>query len=127
MESNLIINKIEERILEINKTTPGYWPTSFYDKDFEDDIDTMELSLMKVKRWLKNSLIILIVMTVLLVIGFMNMKLAIVYKLNDFGLIFFLVSAIGLVRSVYKLHIIKLNLENKIFLVRLLEQMSIND
>jgi len=66
-------------------------------------------------------------MTVLLVIGFMNMDLAIVYKLNDFGLIFFLVSAFGLVRSVYMLHIIKLNLENKIFLVRLLEQISIND
>jgi len=48
MESNLIIKKIEKRILEINKTTPGYWPTSFYDKDFEDDIETMELSLMKI-------------------------------------------------------------------------------
>ena len=123
MESNLIIKKIEERILEINKTTPGYWPTSFYDKDFEDDIDTMELSIMKVKRLLKNSLLILIAIAVILVIGFMNLKYAIVYKLNADGLIVFLVSAIGLVRGVFKLHTIKLNLENKIFLVRLLEQM----
>ncbi len=124
MDSEKITTKIEERILEINKTTPGYWPTSFYDKDFEDDVNTLEVSLVKVKKWLKVSLIILSAIAIILLIGFPNSKYALVSKLNIQGLTAFTVLTVGLVRSVYKLHTIKLNLENKIFLVRLLEQIK---
>ncbi|HEY5589720.1 MAG TPA: hypothetical protein VIK55_01760 [Paludibacter sp.] len=124
MDSEKITVKIEERILEINKTTPGYWPTSFYDKDFEDDVDTLEVSLMKVKRWLKVSVIILSAIEIILLIGLLIMKYAILNRLNIDGQIVFIVLTFQFVRSIYNLHTIKLNLENKIFLVRLLEQIK---
>lgn len=124
MDSEKITTKIEERILEINRTTPVYWPTSFYDKDFEDDVDTLEVSLVKINKWLKVSLIIFSAIAIILLFGLLIPKYALLNKLFIDGPIVFIVLTIQFIKSIYNLHTIKLNLENKIFLVRLLEQIK---
>lgn len=124
MTNNEIAIQIEKRILEIDETIPEYWPKSFYERGYEDDIMTLEKSYERTKKGLKSTIIFLIILAILLIVGLMVKKYNGIEKLNSDGFVIFIVCTIGLIRGAIKSYSVKIKLENKIFLVRLLNQMS---
>ena len=76
MNSTALKIEIEEKIEEINDSFPSYWTKSFYNKVIENDIDTLNSLLVKVKSWFRVSIIILIleVGAIIGILIFKNLK-----------------------------------------------------
>jgi hypothetical protein len=124
MNQEEIKQEIENRITELNETLHKFNP--FYDKAIANDIEKLEKLVKKVTFWIKSNSIFLICMAVLLIAILIWKNYEGINSVESFpiGLEILLISSF--VRSGYSLCKLKSTLENKIYLLKLLEKIEIN-
>ena len=124
MNSTALKIEIEEKIEEINDSFPSYWTKSFYNKVIENDIDTLNSLLVKVKSWFRVSIIILIleVGAIIGILIFKNLKG--VYFVENTPIGIFLLNLAVILRMSFKQYAVKHDLKTKIFLLNLLNKLE---
>src|ERR1035437_5767920 len=125
MNENEVKKEIRERILEINETFPNRMVTFYSENLKEGDIKSLEKILKRVSRSFMFSKIISIVLIVFLwIISFITyFKMSESHiDMNKAGLL--IICSLPLIINTYHFYKVKVNLENKIYLMRLLERIN---
>ena len=125
MNENEIRNNIEERILEINEAFPKRM-MSFYSENFKsDDIESLEKILKRVsKSFVFYKICTIFFISLLWIVSFLTFFIwsGLHLNLNKAGL--FIICTLPFVTNTFWFFKLKVNVENKIYLLRLLERMN---
>lgn len=124
METTQIKLDIEERISEIDHNLTNYWGRPFFKGILDDDIDSLEIILKMTLKWFSFSRIfamfLLFIIYVLSLIAFFE----IIKVVNLITYALLIICALPNLMNAYRFYQIKVNLENKIYLLRLLGKMN---
>ena len=125
MNKNEIINNIEERILVINESFPKRM-MSFYSENFKsDDIESLEKILKRVsKSFIFSKIISIVLMSILWILSsitFFKMCESHI-DMNKSGLL--IISSLPFITNTFHFFKLKVNLEDKIYLLKLLKRIN---
>jgi hypothetical protein len=114
--------KINEQILKTNKTFTNILGSLYFKGLMSDDITSLENVLTKVNRNFKTFYVISIIMTLILVpISLLKyFELMDSIKMDKIGIA--LVSSFGIMFATYRYYKVKVNLEFKIFLLKIIQK-----
>lgn len=124
MKENEIKLDIEERISIIDQTFDNYWVRGFSIDFLKDDIYTLEKILKRTNKWVLFDKIASIVLIVFIMV---------LLFLSCFGIIAFdyanvagviSIGTIGILIGSFRLYKVKINLEDKIYLMKLLDKIG---
>ena len=125
MNKNEIINNIEERILVINESFPKRM-VAFYSENLkEGEIETLEKILKRVSRsFIFSKIISIVLMSILWILSsitFFKMCESHI-DMNKSGLL--IISSLPLIINTFHFFKLKVNLEDKIYLLKLLKRIN---
>jgi len=115
---------IEKQIAKTNKVFHNYWGKLFYDGLLDEDIESLERPLKKITRQFKGYKILSIVSsTFLIAISMLNfLDIIALGKMSQIAP--FIVITLSTQTSTYTFYKLKVNLENKIYLLGLLDKIE---
>ena len=125
MNENAIKKEIRERILEIDQTFPKRMVGLYSENLKGDDIESLEKILKRISRgFIFHKVISIILIAFLWIVSFINyFKMSEShFEMNKAGLL--IICSLPLILNTYHFYKIKVNLENKIYLISLLARMN---
>ena len=124
MNTNQIRLEIQERISEIDETFPANFSKSFNDKAIDNDIDKLEKLLKKVKLLMKSNYVFLITIAVSLIAVLIKKNIDGIDRVSSLPIGILILLIASFIRGGFMVCQVKLNLENKIYLLKLLEKIE---
>lgn len=119
---------IKKQIAKTNEGFANLWGREFYDGLLTNDNETLEILLVKASKNYKAYKILSIVSSILLLVFLLLMVLG-VYKFGkmtmNMNLLAIIVMTVSIRTSAHTFYKIKVNLENKIFLLKLASKLNL--
>jgi len=124
MNTDKVKLDINEQISKINQVFSNYWRKSYFNGILSNNLDSLENIHRKVTKNFKfckdMSILLSSILVILSIINYFN--IIDLVNLNKAGLM--ILFTIVFLTNTYRIYKVKVNLENKIYLLRLLDQIE---
>lgn len=119
-----IKTEIEKQIADINKNFYNFYSKLIFEELVDDDVDSLEILLAKVSKNYRAFKILSIVSVTFLIL-LITLSLLDVWKLTiNFNLLGLIVMTLSIFKSTHIYFKVKVYLENKLFLLKILERID---